>query len=251
MAKELPYFKFEPNAWENGNVQICSREDKGLFMDVCSMYWSRLGVLPFKLAIQKLCGGNAVAFDSLISEGIIEVIDDLVYIEFLNEQLQEFEDLSETNRKNALEGWRKRKESKKKSGGNAVASKSQCESDAIREEKRKEDKIREEKSLQENIVFPFDSIEFKKQWEIWKDFKKKEFKFNFKTSQSEQAALTQLNNLANGIEQTSIEIIHQSLANGWKGFFELKQNNNGQSKQSFSEKANEYLKHNDPDYQNY
>ncbi len=33
MAKELPYFKFEPNAWENGNIQMLSREDKGLFID--------------------------------------------------------------------------------------------------------------------------------------------------------------------------------------------------------------------------
>ena len=22
MAKELPYFKFEPNQWENGNIQM-------------------------------------------------------------------------------------------------------------------------------------------------------------------------------------------------------------------------------------
>ena len=28
MAKELPYFKFEPNQWENGNIQMLSREDK-------------------------------------------------------------------------------------------------------------------------------------------------------------------------------------------------------------------------------
>ena len=37
MAKELPYFKFEPNAWENGNIQMLSREDKGLFIDICSI----------------------------------------------------------------------------------------------------------------------------------------------------------------------------------------------------------------------
>ena len=52
MAKELPYFKFEPNAWENGNIQMLSREDKGLFMDLCAIYWSRLGDVPIKLAIQ-------------------------------------------------------------------------------------------------------------------------------------------------------------------------------------------------------
>lgn len=94
MAKELPYFKFEPNQWENGNIQILSREDKGLFVDLCSMYWSRLGDVPFKLAVQKLCGGNATAFNSLCDEKIIEVIEGNIFIKFLSEQLNEFEDLS-------------------------------------------------------------------------------------------------------------------------------------------------------------
>ena len=43
MAKELPYFKFETSEWENGTIQMCSRETKGLFIDLCSMYWARLG----------------------------------------------------------------------------------------------------------------------------------------------------------------------------------------------------------------
>ena len=130
MAKELPYFKFEPNEWENGNIQIMSREDKGLFIDLCSMYWARLGDVPVKLAVQKLCGGNAVALDLLINEGLFLVKDGYVFIEFLSEQLNEFENQRETNSKNALSGWDKRR-------SNAVASKSQSESDAIREEKKR------------------------------------------------------------------------------------------------------------------
>ena len=133
MAKELPYFKFEPNQWENGNIQICSREDKGLYLDLCSMYWSRLGDVPFKLAVQKLCGGNASAFDSLVNEDIFVVIDDMICIHFLNEQLEEFKDTSKTNQKNALEGWAKRRETKalknNKSEKNATASKPQSEDD--------------------------------------------------------------------------------------------------------------------------
>ena len=147
MAKQLPYFKFEPNEWENGNIQMCSREDKGLFMDLCAIYWSRLGDLPEKLAIQKLCGGNATAFDSLYDENIIQVKDGYISIHFLNEQLLEFEDTSNQNRENARKGWEKRRKAKV-SDRNATASKPQSESDAIREDKiredeRKEDKIKE------------------------------------------------------------------------------------------------------------
>ena len=139
MAKELPYFKFEPNQWENGNIQMLSREDKGLFIDLCSMYWSRLGDVPLKLAIQKLCAGNATALKSLCDEKIIEVLEDNIYIKFLSEQLNEFEDVSKQNSKNAKEGWEKRRKQKKESERNATALNPQSENDAIREDKIKED----------------------------------------------------------------------------------------------------------------
>jgi hypothetical protein len=140
MAKELPYFKFEPNQWENGNIQMFSREDKGLFIDLCSMYWSRLGDVPLKLAIQKLCAGNANAFYSLIKEGIFTIEKDFVCIDFLNEQLSGFEDTSKQNSKNAKERWEKHRKQKDECERNASASIPQCENDAIREEKRREDK---------------------------------------------------------------------------------------------------------------
>lgn len=144
MARQLPYFQFEPGQWENGNIQMCSFEDKGLFIDLCSIYWQRLGVLPFKLAVQKLCGGNATAFDSLIDCSIFEVSEGFVRIEFLDEQLNNFENESARNSKNARDGWEKRRKQRKVSDRNATASKSQCESDAIREEKRREENKREE-----------------------------------------------------------------------------------------------------------
>jgi hypothetical protein len=141
MAKELPYFKFEPNQWENGNIQMLSREDKGLFIDLCSMYWSRLGDVPEKLVIQKLCGGNATALNSLCDEKIIEVLDGNIYIKFLSEQLNGFDDISKKNSQNAKDGWEKRRklnQNAELSDRNATASNSQCEIDAIREEKIKE-----------------------------------------------------------------------------------------------------------------
>lgn len=134
MAKELPYFKFEPGQWENGTIQICSREDKGLFIDLCSMYWQRLGDLPYKLAVQKLCAGNATAMESIIDEEVITIIDGMIYIDFLNEQLREFEKIREKNSENALIGWKKRKK-------DATVMRPHSERNAIREDKRREDKM--------------------------------------------------------------------------------------------------------------
>lgn len=142
MAKELPYFKFEPSEWENGNIQMCSREEKGLFIDLCALYWSRLGDVPLKLAVQKLCAGNATAFDSLIDSNLIRIKDSSIYIEFLEEQLQEFENLSAQNKKNALLGWEKRRQIKGLSERNASASIPQCENHAIREDESKEEEIK-------------------------------------------------------------------------------------------------------------
>lgn len=160
MAKELPYFKFEPNQWENGNIQMFSREEKGLFIDLCSMYWSRLGDVPLKLAIQKLCAGNATAFDSLIKERIFTVENDFVCIDFLNEQLSDFEDTSKQNSKNAKEGWIKRRKLKDESDRNATASNSQCENDAIREEEIKEDKKRKDKVFTPPQLFEVENYFF-------------------------------------------------------------------------------------------
>ena len=164
MAKELPYFKFEPNEWENGNIQMLSREDKGLFIDLCCMYWSRLGDLPYRLVIQKVCGGNANALNPLFEDDIISVDEnDIIVISFLQEQLSEFSNISNQNSKNAKDGWEKRRKQKELSERNATAYNSQSESDAIREEKRREDEIKEKnnnkfdfkKSL---LSFGFDSI---------------------------------------------------------------------------------------------
>lgn len=74
------------------------------------------------------------------------------------------------------------------------------------------------------VILPWDTENFRTQWQLWKGYKKKHFNFEYKTLQSEQAALTQLSNLAEGNEKTAIAIIHQSFAQGWKGFFELKEN---------------------------
>lgn len=142
MAKELPYFKFEPNEWDNGYIQICTHEEKGVFIDLCSMYWSRLGNVPFKLAVHKICGGNASALQSLYDNKIFDVIDENIYIKFLSEQLSEFENLSERNRKIAKEGWEKRRNSKDSSESNASALRTQSESNAIREEEIREDEIK-------------------------------------------------------------------------------------------------------------
>ena len=139
MSNELPYFKFEPSSWDNGNIQICSHASKGLFMDICSMYWSRLGELPYALALQKHCNGNTNAMQELIDSEIIVIKDNNIIIEFLDEQLTEFIQVSEKRKVAASKRW------------DANAMQLQCKSNANkrRGEKRRKEKIFTAPNLEE------------------------------------------------------------------------------------------------------
>lgn len=80
-----------------------------------------------------------------------------------------------------------------------------------------------------DIVLPFDSEKFKEYWLLWKLYKKKEHKFYYKSKISEQAALKKLGQLSGNNEQKAIIIIENSMANGYKGLFEIKNYENTRS----------------------
>ena len=78
------------------------------------------------------------------------------------------------------------------------------------------------------VIFPFDSDSFLSSWNLWKQYKKEEHRFSYKSKVSEQAALKKLATLSDSNEVKAIEIISQSIENGWKGFFTKKENENEQ-----------------------
>ena len=105
MAKELPWFKWSPSKWDTGNIQMCSHHSKGIFSDLCSLYWSRVGELPYALALQRICKGDASALQELSEYEIFRVEDGFVRIDFLDEQLAEFGQASDKRRKAAEKRW--------------------------------------------------------------------------------------------------------------------------------------------------
>lgn len=203
MAKELPYFKFEPNAWDTGNIQMCSRETKGLFTDMCSLYWSRLGEVPYALALQKLCNGNKDAMLELVEHEIIGVIDGQIIIEFLDEQLLEFGNTSDKRRDAANKRWK-----------DANALQLQSKSNAIRE-----DEMRVEKKIKEPILafeVPFEG-DCLSSWKEWEQYRKELHK-----KLTPSTAKKQIQFLGGRAGPEMISIINQSITKGWTGLFELK-----------------------------
>lgn len=149
MAKELPYFKFECSEWDNGNIQMCSLEAKGLFIDICSTYWTRLGELSYALALQKHCKGDTKFIKELIDSDVIVISSDktdMIVIEFLDEQLNEFQDTSKKRTDAANKRWDKCK-------SNAKAIQVHSKSNAIRE-----DKIKKEKNIVKREIKFRDSL---------------------------------------------------------------------------------------------
>lgn len=67
-----------------------------------------------------------------------------------------------------------------------------------------------------------DSNQMEIAWKIWKKYKKEEHGFKYKSQLSETAALATLAKFSGGDIPRAMLIIKKSIANGWKGFFELK-----------------------------
>ena len=94
--------------------------------------------------------------------------------------------------------------------------------------------------ISKNLDYPFNSDGFIKKWNEWKEYKKSCHKFSFKSDSSEKLSLNQLSKLSNNLEPIAIEIINQSIANGWKGFFELKTTQNANRIESVVNWANQF-----------
>ena len=67
------------------------------------------------------------------------------------------------------------------------------------------------------IVMPFEGEGFVEAWQLWKQYKKEEKNFRFKSPISEQASLIDLQKISNQNEQDAIAIIHTAISKGWSG----------------------------------
>jgi len=70
------------------------------------------------------------------------------------------------------------------------------------------------------LVYP--SSEFQNLWEQWIDYKKEEHKDRYKSTKTEQIAINNLLKLCNGDLKIAEEIVNNSIANKYKGLFEIK-----------------------------
>jgi len=141
MAKELPYFKFEPAEYLTKDVSFCSLAAQGLFTNICAYYWQRKCKLTKKQLIRRL--NYEVELNELINEGVVDFNGEDIIIKFLDAQLLETITNSKIGRVNGLKGGApKGNNNAKKQPKNNVET---TQKQTIRQDKIREDKIKDTK----------------------------------------------------------------------------------------------------------
>jgi len=147
MAKELPYFKFEPAEYLTKDISFCSLAAQGLFTNLCSYYWQRECKLTKDQFLRRI--NEPELFNELLSEGVIDLIENNIVIKFLDSQHEKATILSNINSLNGKKGGRpKSKKTEIKANQNRIKS----ELKGIREDKIRKDKIKEEENDDAELI---------------------------------------------------------------------------------------------------
>jgi|694.fasta_scaffold73774_3 hypothetical protein len=234
MKKSTYYFSHDYNAANDVKILFMRQQ---LGMEGYGIYWFLIehladagGKLPLKIipVLAMQMHSQEVKVRAVISEfDLFQIVDEDFFSVRLIEHLVVRNTLSESGKLGAAKRWNSQPNSLPNSDPNA------------KESKVNKNKVNKIKEVIE-VELPFNSPSFRTSWNDWKDYKKNCHKFSFKTQSSETLSLKQLVNLSNHNEINAIEIINQSIANGWKGFFELKTTQNANRIESVVNWANQF-----------
>jgi uncharacterized protein YdaU (DUF1376 family) len=237
MKKSTYYFSHDYNAANDVKILFMRQQ---LGMEGYGIYWFLIehladagGTLPLKIipVLAMQTHSQEVKVRAVISEfDLFQIVDDEFFSIRLNKSLEKMNELKFANSIKGKLSAEKR---------NSTAVEPQLNRSSTKERKGKEIKGKESK-VNSIVELPFNSEMFSKKWNEWKEYKKSCHKFSFKSQSSEKLSLNQLSKLSNNLEPIAIEIINQSIANGWKGFFEIKTTQNANRIESVVNWANQF-----------
>ncbi len=156
MAKELPYFQFEPAEYLTKDVSFCSLAAQGLFINICSYYWQRNCELTKEQVLRRL--NYTAELEELISEGIIDCIEGVVVIKFLDNQRDNATKESTKNSINGSKGGAKKgnTNAKKQPKNNPKTTQKQ----GIRRDKKKGNKKKGKEIIEKNKPTQVEFLEY-------------------------------------------------------------------------------------------
>jgi len=93
MSKELPFFKFYPAEWLIGKISFQTLEIQGAFIQCVCMVWNNNGSIKLKDMLYRVPQDYV---NLLIENGFINIdSDNKISIDFLDEQLNDFQKVRE------------------------------------------------------------------------------------------------------------------------------------------------------------
>ena len=147
MAKEIPFFKFFVGEWANGDITAENYKTQGVFINICSVYWTKEGELSEVFLRKKIKANKEISL--LIDSEIIKVENKNIVISFLDEQLSECEGIRVKNSEAGKKSARQRALNKRSTSVQPKLNEESTESQPLREDKEKK---REEKKREENLL---------------------------------------------------------------------------------------------------
>jgi uncharacterized protein YdaU (DUF1376 family) len=213
MSNKAPAFQLYAQDFLTGVMDL-TMEERGVYITLLCKQWSvnDTNGIP-KKRLRLFLGYDWENLPEMVKEKFIDN-GDYFYNKRLLQIVLDQNAFREKQRLNGLKGGRPKTQKKpKKSSSKKIEDRSK--------------KIEEEEE-KEVVVYPYNSKQFLNTWSNWKIYKAKEFKFNYRTLQSEQAALKKLVNESDN-ESHAVESIEAAMANGWKGIYPQKIINEKQS----------------------
>lgn len=246
---DQPYLPLYVDDWMNNNkLKMCSPAAHGLMIVIlCIMHKeAEYGTIllkqkfrqtskqarNFALQIAKLSPFDPQAIEDplneLINEGALKIIDDYLVCPRMVKDCQVSVARANAGKTGGIITQKKKAFDKAKPQAKCVSNSGIDTDNGIVNESVFEDGLVTDEGKggtgeKPNLVYPFESENFLNQWEVWQTYLEEQHEFEYLAEATEQAALIELANLSKHDETTAITIIHQSMANGWKGFFEVKQ----------------------------
>jgi len=147
MAKELPYFKFEPAEWMMGRINRERPEVQISFLRLCCQYWRKTGEMTCEDAILE---AGEEEYEILVKKKFILTDDSFIYIDFLSDQLHDMKALSTKRSEVAKKRWENKQADAIGMQKHDLAV--QNDADKIREEEKRLDKKREEDPREEKVI---------------------------------------------------------------------------------------------------
>ena len=183
MAKELPYFRFTPQEWQNGDISLERYELRGIFIEICSYYWVKDCSIT-KAMLEKRYSNEKALIDELVNLGILSFQEsgDFIKISFLDDQ---FDTLSES---------RKRRQEAGSKGGKAKSSKAKAK---LKQSSSYKDKDKDKDKDKEDMFFNAFKTITKKNIRVFDDKAKRHFHARLKEGYTVEDIIQAIENCKN------------------------------------------------------